>query len=71
MGMNGVTRQYNALVGQYRSIPFAKSHDLDINNYVVSKALDGLFYTLAQQEKDIRKNPAARTTSLLREVFGK
>ena len=71
MGMNGVTRQYNALVGQYRSIPFAKSHDLDINNYVVSKALDGLFYTLAQQEKDISKNPAARTTSLLREVFGK
>lgn len=71
MAMNGVTRQYNALVGQYKSIPFAKSFDLDINKYVVSKALDGLFYTLGQQEKDIRKNPAARTTSLLREVFGK
>ena len=71
MEKNGVTRQYNALVGQYKSIPFAKKLDLDINKYVVSKALDGLFYTLAQQEKDIRKNPAARTTSLLREVFGK
>lgn len=71
MEKNGVTRQYNSLVGQYKSIPFAKKLDLDINKYVVSKALDGLFYTLAQQEKDIRKNPAARTTSLLREVFGK
>jgi hypothetical protein len=71
MGQNRVAQQYNALVGQYKSIPFAKSLDLDINKYVVSKALDGLFYTLGQQEKDIRKNPAARTTSLLREVFGK
>lgn len=71
MDKNGVTRQYNALVGQYKSIPFARGFDLDINKYVVGKALDGLFYTLAQQEKDIRKNPAARTTSLLKEVFGK
>lgn len=71
MDKNGVTRQYNALVGQYKSIPFARSFDLDINKYVVGKALDGLFYTLAQQEKDIRKNPAARTTSLLKQVFGK
>jgi hypothetical protein len=71
MAKNGVTRQYNGLVGQYRSIPFAKGFDLDINRYVVGKALDGLFYTLAQQEKDIRKNPAARTTTLLREVFGR
>jgi hypothetical protein len=71
MHANGVTQQYNALVGQYKSIPFAKSQDLDINKYVVSKALDGLFYTLGEQEKEIRKNPAARTTSLLKEVFGK
>jgi hypothetical protein len=71
MNANGVTQQYNALVGQYKSIPFAKSQDLDINKYVVSKALDGLFYTLGEQEKEIRKNPAARTTSLLKEVFGK
>jgi hypothetical protein len=71
MEENGVTRQYNGLTEQYRSIPFAKNQNLDINKYVVSKALDGLFYTLGQQEREIRKNPAARTTSLLKEVFGK
>jgi Protein of unknown function (DUF4197) len=71
MDKNGVTRKYNTLTAQYKSIPFAKNLDLDVSKYVVSKALDGLFYTLGQQEKDIRKNPAARTTSLLREVFGK
>ncbi len=71
MDENGVTKQYKALTDQYQSIPFAKSQTFDINKYVVTKALDGLFYELAEQEKQIRKDPAARTTSLLKEVFGK
>jgi hypothetical protein len=71
MDENGVTKQYKALVGQAQSIPFLKSPNLDVTQYVVSKALDGLFYTLGQEEKKIRKDPVARTTSLLREVFGK
>ena len=71
MEANGVTRQYNALTEQYKPLPFTKNADLDIDKYVVSKALDGLFYTLGQQEREIRKNPVARTTSLLKEVFGK
>ncbi len=71
MNENGVTQQYDALSGQLRSIPFARNEDLDINKYVVTKALDGLFYVLAEEEQKIRKNPAARTTDLLKEVFGK
>ena len=70
MGDNGVTEQYKELTGQYQSIPFAKSQNFDINKYVVAKALEGLFYELADQERKIRKDPAARTTSLLKEVFG-
>jgi hypothetical protein len=69
MGENGVVKQYDALTEQYRNIPFAKSQSLDIDHYVVSKALDGLFYELGEQEKQIRTNPAARTTDLLKEVF--
>jgi Protein of unknown function (DUF4197) len=69
MGENGVVKQYDALTEQYKSIPFANSKSLDIDHYVVSKALDGLFYELGEQEKQIRTNPAARTTSLLKEVF--
>lgn len=71
MNENGVTQQYDALAGQLKSIPFAKREDLDINKYVVDKALDGLFYMLAEEERKIRKNPAARTTDLMKEVFGK
>jgi hypothetical protein len=71
MKENGVTQQYETLTGELKSLPFVRSEDLDINKYVVQKALDGLFYMLAQEERKIRKNPAARTTDLLREVFGK
>lgn len=70
MSENAVTQQYNDLVGQAQNIPFMKSSSLDITQYVISKALDGLFYTLGQEEKKIRKNPVARTTNLLKEVFG-
>jgi hypothetical protein len=43
---------------------------LDLDDYVTRKALDGLFYMLAQEEKRIRQDPVARTTELLRQVFG-
>ena len=71
MNQVGVISQYNQLVGQYTSLPFIKSPSFDINNYVVGKSLDGLFYTLAEEEKKIRANPAARVTDLLKEVFNR
>lgn len=43
---------------------------LDLDNYVTSKTLDGLFTTIGEQEQSIRHNPAARTTDLLKKVFG-
>jgi len=64
-----VTQQWNSLVGQFQSVPFAKSPSLDINQYVVGKALDGLFFMLGQEEKKIRTDPAARVTTLLKQVF--
>jgi hypothetical protein len=44
--------------------------DTDINSYVTTKALDGIFYYVAQEEIGIRKNPAARVTDILKTVFG-
>jgi len=67
----GVTRQFKDLVGRFQAIPFAKVESLDVDQYVVGKALDGLFYVLAEEEKKIRTNPMARTTDLLKEVFGR
>ena len=70
MADNGVTKQYNSLVGQYKTLLFAKKQNLDITNYVVGKALDGLFFELGEEERKIRKDPAKQTTDLLKEVFG-
>ncbi len=67
----GVTRQYKELTGRMASLPFANTRSLDIDEYVVGKSLDGLFSVLAQEEKKIRTQPAARVTSLLQEVFGR
>ncbi len=67
----GVTRQYKELLGRAQGIPFLKTESLDLDHYVVGKALDGLFIVLGQEEKKIRTNPAARTTELLQQVFGK
>ncbi len=67
----GVTRQYKALVVQYQAIPFVKSDAVDIDQYVVTKSLDGLFHVLGEEERKIRTNPAARVTDLLKEVFAK
>ena len=70
MAANGVTQKYDSLVGQAPKLPFASSSKMDISTYVVNKALDGLFYVLGQQEAEIRTNPAARSTDLLKKVFG-
>ncbi len=67
----GATRRYKELLGQAKGIPFLKLESLDLDQYVVTKGLDGLFLILGQEEKKIRTDPAARTTDLLKEVFGK
>ncbi len=66
----GVTRSYKELTDKIKTIPLIKIETVDIDKYVVTGALDGLFYMLGQEEKKIRKDPAARVTDLLREVFG-
>ena len=71
MSQVGVTRQYDELLGRARGIPFLDVERFDLDNYVVGKALDGLFHVVGDEEKKIRTNPAARVTDLLREVFGR
>ena len=70
MGEYQVVRQYNEIAGKLKSIPLVGSIiNPDMGNYVSAKALDGLFYMLAKEEEQIRTNPEARITKLLKEVF--
>ena len=57
---------------KFEAIPFAGViGTFDLDNYVTSKAVDGLFSMLGEEEKKIRTDPAARGTELLKKVFGK
>lgn len=67
----GATRQYKDLLARLQHIPFVRTQALDIDDYVVGKALDGLFYMVGEEEKKIRRDPLARVTTILRDVFGK
>lgn len=65
-----VANKYEEISGKVQKIPFVgQIVDLDVNRYVTSRALDGLFYVLAKEETEIRTNPKARVTALLKEVF--
>lgn len=67
----GTTKYYNDLAGQIAAIPLiGENVNLDLPDYVTKQALNGLFTVIAQEEKKIRENPAARTTELLKQVFG-
>ena len=67
----GVTRNYKEMMKKYESLPYVKAESLDLDRYVTNESLDGLFYMVAQEEKKIRTDPAARVTDLLKDVFGK
>ena len=71
MAQVGVVRSYKRMMNKYNSIPFVKKVEVDIEDYVTDEALDGLFVMVGEEEKKIRKDPAARVTKLLQEVFGK
>jgi len=70
MGEVGVTRSYQDLEQSARSVPFAGAFSFDLDQYVTDQALDGLFLMVAEEEKKIRQDPVARTTDLLKKVFG-
>ena len=65
------TKYWEDLVKTYNKIPLVKKMNPDLTAYVTQKAIDGLFVMVAREEENIRKNPAARTTELLKKVFGK
>jgi hypothetical protein len=64
------TKYYGDLVNTYNKIPMVEKVNPDLNDYATNKAMEGLFLLIADEEKKIRKDPMARTTELLKRVFG-
>ena len=71
MSQVGAIKSYDNVMAKYKSIPFVPDVKADLTEHVLDKALDGIFFYLAKEEAAIRKDPAKRTTELLKKVFGK
>ncbi len=69
----GATKRYQALISSPQVKPYLSylGQDVQLDQYVTKEALKGLFVLLAQEEERLRKDPAARTTELLKKLFGR
>ena len=64
------TKRWESVMNTYNKIPFVEKVNPELETYVTEKAINGLFFMLAQQEIAIRENPKERTSALLKKVFG-
>jgi hypothetical protein len=65
------TKYYGDIANTYNRLPTSFERiNPDLTNYVVTKAVDALFDQVAREEANIRSNPLARTTEILKKVFG-
>ena len=67
----GVTEAYKGMLAQAgMAAQLFDPNSVDIDRYVTGEAIDGLFLLLAREEQRIREDPVARSSELLRRVFG-
>ena len=66
----GVARRYREVAKPAAAFGLLKTEHADLDEYVTQKALDGLYFMLAEEEKRIRKDPASAAKSIVRKVFG-
>ena len=69
LNKTNATKYYGQAAAEYNKIPFVGKMNPDMSAYVTQKAIDGLFYEIALEELNIRKNIGARSTPLLQKVF--
>jgi hypothetical protein len=68
---NDATKYWKDVFETYNNLPTTfKKVDPDLSSYVTQKAMNGIFYYVAVEEKNIRKDPAAQVTDILKKVFG-
>ncbi|HYC85523.1 MAG TPA: DUF4197 domain-containing protein [Chryseosolibacter sp.] len=63
------TKYYSDIVNRYNQIPLVQKVNPNLDEYATDKAIEGLFFMIAREEKNIRENPVARTTELMKRVF--
>lgn len=69
LGQVNATKYWGDATAVYNKIPFVTPVNTDLTGFVTEKALDGVFKMVEKEENNIRANPLARTTDLLKKVF--
>lgn len=64
------TKYWSDIITAYNKIPLVQKMNPDLSAYVTERAIEGLFVMIAKEELRIRKDPVARTSELLKKVFG-
>ncbi|OGA16359.1 MAG: hypothetical protein A3I63_00570 [Betaproteobacteria bacterium RIFCSPLOWO2_02_FULL_66_14] len=62
--------RYNEYASKGERFGLVSKEDANLDNYVTQKALDGLFYVVAEEEKKIRRDPVGTASSIIKKVFG-
>lgn len=70
LGQVNATKYWSDATSIYNKVPFVKPVNTDLTGFVTEKALDGVFKMVEKEENNIRANPLARTSELLKKVFG-
>jgi hypothetical protein len=65
----GALDAWNLVISNYNKIPLVQKVNPNLDDHVTNKAIDGVFHMIEKEEKEIRVNPVARGTALLRKVF--
>lgn len=65
-----LTQQYDRIAGTASKAGLVNKEQANMSEYVTGKALDGLFFMIAEEEKAIRKDPLGRSSEYVRKVFG-
>jgi hypothetical protein len=66
----GLAQKYNQYAARGVRVGLVDAEDANLDDYVTRKALDGLFFVVAEEERKIRKDPVGTASSLIRKVFG-
>ena len=65
------TKYWEQLVMAYNRMPMVEKMNPNLSEYATQKAIDGIFIVVAEEELQIRKNPAARVSAVLKKVFNR
>lgn len=66
----GLAEQYNSLAGQAAQFGLLRKEQATVEGYVTTQALEGLYLTIAEQERAFRRNPMDAASAIVRRVFG-